>query len=110
MESLSEYQDLAMRTAKPLSTRDNLVHAVMGLSGEAGEFADCIKKSLIYGQPLNHANAMEELGDILWFVALACKTLEVPMTHVAQMNVDKLATRYPEKYSDALAAQRLDKE
>jgi len=108
--NLDTYQEMAMRTAKPLEVEANLVHAVMGVAGEAGEFADCIKKHIVYGQPLNRANAMEELGDILWFVALACKTLEVPMAHVAQMNVDKLATRYPQKYSDALATQRLDKE
>lgn len=107
--NLDTYQALALRTAKPLDDRDNLVHAALGLTGEAGEFADCIKKHLVYGQPLNHANAMEELGDIMWFVALACHALEVPIEHVAQMNIDKLAARYPEKYTDQLAAQRMDK-
>jgi NTP pyrophosphatase (non-canonical NTP hydrolase) len=107
--NLNTYQALANRTAKPLDPDENLIHAVMGLSGEVGEFADAIKKHLIYGQPLNRVNAMEELGDVLWFVALACKALEVPMEHIAQMNIDKLAVRYPEKYSDTLAAQRLDK-
>jgi NTP pyrophosphatase (non-canonical NTP hydrolase) len=107
--NLNTYQALANRTAKPLDPDENLIHAVMGLSGEVGEFADAIKKHLIYGQPLNRVNAMEELGDVLWFVALACKALEVPMEHIAQMNIDKLAVRYPEKYTDTLAAARLDK-
>ena len=108
--NLDTYQALAIRTAKPLDPDESLVHAVMGLAGEAGEFADCIKKHLIYGQPLNRANAMEELGDLMWFVALACKALDVPMEHIAQMNIDKLAQRYPDKYTDTLAAQRLDKQ
>ena len=108
--NLNTYQALALRTAKPLDPEGNLSHAVMGLCGEAGEFADCIKKHLIYGQPLNRANALEEIGDLLWFIALACKALDVPMEHAAQMNLDKLAMRYPDRYSDTLAAARLDKE
>jgi NTP pyrophosphatase (non-canonical NTP hydrolase) len=107
---LNTYQALAMRTAKPLETSENLMHAALGVSGEAGEFCDAIKKHLVYGQRLDVANAMEELGDLCWFIALACQTLNVPMEHVARMNIDKLSVRYPEQYTDLLAAERLDKE
>ena len=55
------YQTLALRTAAPMDAVDDLMHAALGLSGEAGEFADCIKKHLAYGQPLDKANAAEEI-------------------------------------------------
>lgn len=104
------YQHRALRTAKPMEPADDLMHAALGLAGEAGEFADAIKKHLVYGRPLDHLNAVEEIGDILWFCALACTTLGVDMAQVAQENLDKLKRRYPEAYSDKLAEDRLDKE
>ena len=103
------YQHQAMRIAKPMEPADDLMHAALGLAGEAGEFADAIKKHLIYGRELDRENAIEELGDVLWFVALGCATLGVSMVEVAQGNIDKLRKRYPEKYEDALAHRRLDK-
>ena len=103
------YQHQAMRTAKPMEPADDLMHAALGLAGEAGEFADAIKKHLVYGRELDRENAIEELGDVLWFVALGCATLGVSMSDVAQKNIDKLRKRYPEKYEDALAHRRLDK-
>ena len=106
----SIYQLQAMRTAKPMEPADDLMHAALGLAGEAGEFADAIKKHLVYGRDLDRENAAEELGDILWFVALGCATLGITMHDVAQANIDKLRKRYPEKYDDELARARLDKQ
>lgn len=104
------YQQLAMRTAKPMEVQDDLLHAALGLTGEAGEFADCIKKHWVYGQELDATNAIEELGDLLWFVALGCSALGVTMDEVAARNIEKLRTRYPLKYQDELAAFRADKQ
>jgi NTP pyrophosphatase (non-canonical NTP hydrolase) len=109
MKEFNEYQKLAIRTAKQQNQEYDLMHSAFGLSGEAGEFADAVKKCLVYGKPLDKANAFEELGDILWYVALACETLGVDMSEIAQQNISKLKLRYPEKYSDALAIERLDK-
>lgn len=109
MIDFKTYQRQAMRTAKRMSDDADLMHAALGLAGESGEFADCAKKYLVYGKPLDRANAIEEVGDLLWFCALACEVLGVEMAEVAIQNVNKLAVRYPEKYSDLLATERLDK-
>lgn len=108
--NFKEYQDNAIKTAKAGDFKFNLVHAAMGLAGEAGEFTDCIKKYAIYGQSLDSRNAAEELGDVLWFVALACDTLGINMEFIADQNIAKLQKRYPEKYTDLNALQRLDKD
>ena len=108
--NFKEYQDNAIKTAKAGDFKFNLTHAAMGLAGEAGEFTDCIKKYAIYGQSLDSINAAEELGDVLWFVALACNTLGISMEFIADQNIAKLQKRYPEKYSDQHAELRLDKE
>lgn len=102
------YQSLAIRTAKAMpSVTDDLLHASIGLCGEAGEFADCIKKHWAYGQELDRENAIEELGDMLWYVALACNALDVDMAEVAARNISK---RYPARYQNDLAAFRADKQ
>lgn len=106
---MNEYQELAMRTAKRTNSAADLMHAALGLSGEAGEFADCMKKWLVYGSILDRVNAAEEIGDILWYCALACEALDIKMEDVAKRNIEKLKIRYPEKYEDVLAAKRLDK-
>jgi NTP pyrophosphatase (non-canonical NTP hydrolase) len=109
--ALDAYAELAMRTAKTMpDPAGELVHAALGLAGEAGEFADAIKRHVTYGQRLDVANSLEELGDLLWYVALAARAIGVPLSHIAQHNIDKLRRRYPHRYTDALAALRFDKE
>lgn len=88
----------------------DLLHAVLGISGEAGELLDAVKKTFIYNKPLDVVNAKEELGDLLWYIALACRTLDVSFEEIMQMNIDKLSKRYPEKYTDADAIARADKQ
>lgn len=107
---MNEYQKLALRTAKRVDMQYDLSHAALGVSGEAGEFADAIKKHVVYGRQLDRINCIEELGDILWYVALACDTLGITMQEVAEQNLFKLSLRYPETYSDVLAQKRLDKQ
>ena len=105
------YQRQANRTAKKSGDRNyNLTHAALGLAGEAGEFVDAVKKAAIYGKPLDVDNLREEMGDLLWYVALACESLGVNMGDVAQQNIDKLKRRYPNAYADEYAIMRLDKE
>ena len=106
---LDEYQKLAIRTAKKVDQNFDLMHVAFGLSGEAGEFADAIKKHLVYGKELDKGNVIEEIGDILWYIALACDTMGVDISEVAQQNITKLKLRYPEKYTDKHASDRLDK-
>lgn len=104
------FQDHAMRTAKEMSEEADLIHAALGLASEAGEFADAIKKSFAYDKELDVENLVEELGDLLWFVALASKPLGVSLEQVAMNNIAKLYKRYPEKFSNEAAHERADKQ
>jgi NTP pyrophosphatase (non-canonical NTP hydrolase) len=113
-----EYQQLAGRTEcdQSIARRryDDLLairlnHALIGITGEVGEIAATVERWLHYNQPLDRDNVIEELGDILWYVALACNVLEVDMEEVMKKNITKLRHRYPEKYTDAAAVARVDK-
>jgi NTP pyrophosphatase (non-canonical NTP hydrolase) len=107
---LDEYKALALRTAKQMDGRDNIIHAALGLSSEAGEITTTVKKMFAYNQAIDYDNIVEELGDILWFCALMSHSLHVSLDYVAEQNIEKLRKRYPEKFSDDLASLRLDKQ
>jgi len=109
--ALNDYQAEAMRTAADLgNTRDNLLHAMLGLMDEVGELAKTMKKELAYGKDMDVDNLVEEAGDVLWFVALLCHTLGVPLSYVAVDNIAKLRRRYPDKFTEFDALARKDKE
>ena len=110
MMELRDYQFLANRTAKDLGFRDGLIHAALGVTGESGEFADAVKRVAIYEGVPDRANMVEELGDLLWYIAYACEVLGEPLEIVARDNIEKLKKRYPEAYSDFNAHARMDKE
>jgi NTP pyrophosphatase (non-canonical NTP hydrolase) len=92
-----------LKNNHPLSTR--LLHATIGLQGEVGELAGAIERWLYYNQPLDSVNVVEELGDCLWYIALACNALGVPMADVMDRNIAKLVKRFPEKYTELAAVE-----
>ena len=75
-----------------------LLTAALGLTAEAGEFTEVVKKILLQGKPYNEENVFHmkrELGDICWYLAQACMALDTTFDEVIEMNVDKLQARYP---------------
>ena len=111
--NFNEYQHAAVRTAKRFpDPKWELMHAALGLATEGGEFTTEVKRMVIYDQPLTadrEAHIREELGDALWYIALACEALGMSMHLVARENIDKLKKRFPETYSNAAAEARADK-
>ena len=75
-----------------------LITAAFGLTAEAGEFTEVVKKIILQGKPYNEDNIFHmkrELGDICWYLAQACMALDTTFDEVIEMNVDKLKARYP---------------
>lgn len=108
----NEYQYLAARTliAEPDAqyTTFELMLAwnAIGLTGEAGEVADTVKKAVFHRHPLDRVELVKELGDVLWYVAALCSKLEVPMSEVMALNIEKLRQRYPDGYSSDASLKR----
>jgi len=76
-----------------------LLTAALGLSAEAGEFTEVVKKIILQGKPYNEDNVFHmkrELGDICWYLAQACMALDTDFNEILQMNFEKLSARYPE--------------
>jgi len=102
----NEYQHKAMRTAPQIAAIERLTNAALGLAGEAGEFADAVKKARYQGHDLDAAALSNELGDCLWYAALACEALGLHLGDVLQGNVAKLERRYPDGFSTERSRNR----
>jgi NTP pyrophosphatase (non-canonical NTP hydrolase) len=90
----------------PNTNASRLLHAAIGLSTESGEFIDALKKHMFYGKELDIVNLHEELGDMLWYMAIAMSVLETNFTTEMQRVIAKLQTRYPEKFNTSEAIVR----
>jgi len=106
------YADFVKALLKDMgSESDNLMHAAVGISGEAGELLDAVKKHWAYGKPLDMYNIREELGDIMFYTTAMMNLLGLDEEEVIWANVEKLEARYPGiTYSDAAAIARADKQ
>lgn len=89
----------------------SLMHATVGISGEAGELLDAAKKHWVYGKELDRENIIEELGDLRFYYQAVLNQLDVTDEDIQNANKSKLAKRYPDSvYKDEHAIARLDKQ
>lgn len=108
--NFTKYVHEAMRTKnEDLDHKMQLLDGACGLAGEAGEVVDAIKKYNFQGHQLDKSEIENELGDVLWYVALICDTLSIDLEDVARRNLDKLRTRYPKGFSSENSLKRIDK-
>ena len=106
--TLTDYQNRAMKTCMP--SCDNFSYMMLNLVGYVGELASKVAKSIrkkeatINNGELRHPSsrciddeldeAMKlEVGDVLWQLAGLCSVMGWELEGVAQMNLDKLASR-----------------
>ena len=99
----SDFAQLLARMTELEATHDadvpRLLTAALGMSAEAGEFTEVVKKIILQGKPYNEDNIFHlrrELGDLAWYMAQACIALDISFDEVLKMNYEKLSARYPE--------------
>ena len=80
-------------------SQTRLIHAQMGMQTETAEFTDALKKSLFYGKYLDIVNLKEELGDLMWYMAIAMDELGTDFEIEAARVINKLKVRYPDKFN-----------
>ena len=76
-----------------------LMTAAFGISAEAGELVEIIKKIFLQGKPYNEENIIhmkKEAGDILWYMSQLCIALDTTFEELMEINYQKLSARYPE--------------
>jgi NTP pyrophosphatase (non-canonical NTP hydrolase) len=85
-----------------------LLTAAFGISAEAGEFTEVVKKIFLQGKPYTEENVFHmkrELGDICWYIAQACMALDTNFREIMEMNYEKLSARYPEGAFDVYRSE-----
>ncbi|MDA1867346.1 MULTISPECIES: nucleoside triphosphate pyrophosphohydrolase family protein [Bacillus cereus group] len=117
---LDQYQEAALRTWN--TNHDfggRVLNAALGLTGEAGEVADVVKKAIFHGHGFDPAHCPGEeegnthkialeLGDILYYISIMSHEMGYTLEDIAQMNISKLATRYPDGFSREASQNRVD--
>ncbi len=89
----------------------DLWHMGTGVSGEAGELLDAIKKVVAYNKPVDRENVVEELGDLEFYMQGVRKNLGITREETLIANMTKLGQRYQGfNYTDEQAALRRDKQ
>lgn len=95
--NFDDYQKKVKETAIYPNQGSNVSYAVLGLTGEAGEVADKVKKLIrddggIMSET-KRAEIIKELGDVLWYLTAIGNELNVSLEEIARKNTKKLADR-----------------
>lgn len=105
--TMDEYQRLANSTAGAGGDGERrLMVSALGLAGEAGEFANLVKKLTAHGHDVDTEVLADELGDVLWYVAEAASACGLNLEDIAEANVAKLRKRYPQGFSQERSINR----
>ncbi len=80
--------------------RQRLMLAGMGLSGEAGEVCDHVKKVAFHGDTMSRTALVKEMGDVLWYFTLLASLYGITLDEVMEKNVFKLCERHPNRYGE----------
>lgn len=84
----------------------DIMHGIIGKATEAGELLEALYKCTMDGEPLDESNAIEEVGDGLWYDALILGALGSSFEDAQRINISKLCKRYPEKFTAERAEHR----
>jgi NTP pyrophosphatase (non-canonical NTP hydrolase) len=109
MKTFSEYQQQAQRSmnTKPSLSERKLLGA-LGLTGEAGEVANVIRKIEGYGYASEVEKLVEELGDVLWSLSNVATLYGLDLAEIAESNIKKLLIRYPNGFDASRSMQEND--
>ncbi len=94
--SLQEYQKFCKATAKKFDISEHEIFSWgLGISGEAGDVAGCIKKTFFHGND-QRQGIRENIGDVMWYSAMICNYFGWDLQEILNENIEKLKKRYPQ--------------
>ena len=93
---LNEYQKRALETA--LYPKEvTILYPTLGLTGEAGEVADKVKKVIRDNDGdfsvEKRLEIAKELGDVLWYISTLANDLGYTLEEIGELNNRKLSSR-----------------
>ncbi len=100
VHNLREYQELCKKTAVKFDEKEKEILAWgLGISGEAGDVAGCIKKTFYHDND-QRGGIRENLGDTMWYIAMICNYFNWDFEKVLGENIEKLEKRYPQGFTE----------
>ena len=107
--TLKEYQELCKLTAKKFdSLEKEILTWGVGIAGEAGDVASCIKKTYAHDND-QKAGIKENIGDTFWYAAMICNFFGWDLQEVLKANIDKLKKRFPKGFTIENAQRKGEK-
>lgn len=100
------HREVERTTSTDLTFSRALCVGGLGLTGEAGEVADLIKKHVFYDHELDLDAIRKEMGDVLWYLTFLCNALDITLSDVMDVNAAKLRVRYPDGWSKERSINR----
>lgn len=122
--TFSDFDKSVKRTWKDQDFKDAVTNAALGLTGEAGEVADLIKKAIYHGRgfkqehclspskrekAISYYDIKDELSDVLYYVDAMAQEFGFTLEDVARHNKEKLEKRYEKGFTVEESAQKRDK-
>lgn len=97
MNTFDEYQKIISKTAVYPRIGNNIVYPVLGLTGEAGEVAEKVKK-IERDKDGNwteedRSAICKELGDVLWYITATGLEFGLSLQEIVDANAEKLLGR-----------------
>lgn len=97
----AEYQEQSRKTAIYPNLGDNLPYLTLGITSEAGEVSDRVKKFIRDDGFTSIKNLNQdqkdglasEVGDVLWYVSQIATELDISLEKIAEINIKKLHSR-----------------
>lgn len=106
----NEYQEAAARTLVrgdqiQIDSWDaRILWNAIGISGEAGEVCEQVKKMIFHEQGLDRDKLASELGDVLWYVSALATCLDLKLEDIMAKNIGKLVRRHPNGWDPTRAS------
>lgn len=111
--NLKEYKKLSAISESPSFSDDTLkistLHGIIGISTEAGELLDVVKKAMFYDRSPDLENVREEIGDLMWYIMCILRSENWDLEDIMEENITKLKKRYPNQFTTEHSKLRLDK-
>lgn len=89
---INDYTEF-VKSMKVFPEKYAVVYPVLGLTGEAGEVAEKVKKWLRGDKELDSEEIIKELGDVLWYITALAIDLGYDLNKVMELNIEKLNSR-----------------
>jgi len=106
IKNLKEYQDICKKTALKFKDKEKeILTWGLGMAGEAGDVAGCIKKTFTHKND-QRTGIRENIGDTLWYMAMICNYFNWNFDEVLEENIQKFKKRYPQGFTQKKAKRK----